>query len=288
MTQPKAATASAFLLHFALGAAAGGGCKWKMQHEPSALHQRAKEIAHSVSLTARAVKGRRSLSPVLTFMLLQVRLVRLAALLTLPLALANITQPSNCGPASGRFSASAFSSVVESFSGKRDSATQVYEADSVSVVLIYNGEVNQMPTLGPYALDLPPPAHAISVASAHMELRDKKNASLILERTQSVVFWTLPQGTSAADWRPTPDDIELMVKLSQHLKGRGELHDAMQASRCAFDKQQPRTFQSVTARIEFISALAALSPSQHAHIHEALDLAAQLQVSSSLELISRS
>jgi hypothetical protein len=69
-----------------------------------------------------------------------------------------------------------------------------------------------------------------------------------------------------------------MIRLSQHLKGRWELHDAMQASRCAFERAQTRTFQNVGTRIEFICALAALSPAQQPHIKEALDLATQLQV----------
>jgi hypothetical protein len=200
------------------------------------------------------------------------------AIFSLHLAHAEITEPSNCGVERGRFSASSFSSVAASVSEQQRSATQIYSADSVSVVLVYNGEDNELPTAGPYALHLPPPTQGVSAASLHLELRDKKNASIVLERTQSVVFWSLPQDVSAADWRPNSDDIDLMIKLSQHLKGRGELHDAMQASRCAFDKQGSRTFQSVTARIDFISALVALSPSQHSHMREALELATLLQV----------
>jgi hypothetical protein len=217
-------------------------------------------------------------------MLGQRRVVLILACATLALGLvsAEITEPSNCGLARGRFSASVFASVVESVSGQRHSAQQVYQADSVSVVLVYNGEENVLPVYHKdsaqhYLLDLPETL-TVTVASVHLELRDKENASHVLERTQSVVFWSLPQGVSAADWRPASDDIDLMVKLSQHLKGQGELHGAMQASRCVFDRQQPRTFQTVGSRIEFICALAALSPAQQPLMREALELATQLQV----------
>ena len=217
-------------------------------------------------------------------MLVQRRVVLIVACATLALGLvsAEILEPSNCGPARGRFSASAFASVVESVSGQRRSAQQVYQADSVSVLLVYNGGQTVLPVYHKdsaehYSLALPE-SLTVTVASVHLELRDKNNASHVLERTQSVVFWSLPQGVSAADWRPASDDIDLMVKLSQHLKGQGELHGAMQASRCVFDRQQPRTFQTVSSRIEFICALAALSPAQQPLLREALELATQLQV----------
>lgn len=201
-----------------------------------------------------------------------------SSILALGLVHAEILEPSDCGAARGRFRATAFSSV----SSRHSSATQIHPADSVNVVLVYNGVINNLPVLHAgssehYDVALPA-VDVATVASAHMELRHKNNASLVLERTQSVAFWVLPQGENAADWRATSAHIDMMVSLSQHLKGRGDLQDAMQASRCAFERQQPRTFQTVTARINFICALAALSPSQHVHMREALDLATQLKV----------
>ena len=78
--------------------------------------------------------------------------------------------------------------------------------------------------------------------------------------------------------QPSRDEIGELIQAMGSMQS--QLHDAMQASRCAFDVDQTRTFQNVGARIEFICALAALSPSQQPHIKEALELATQLQVHS--------
>ena len=201
------------------------------------------------------------------------------AILSLCVSDAELLEPSNCSPARTRIRASAFSSVGKvPSSGRQPAAAHMHNADSVRVVLLYNGAETELPVqLDDYDVALPE-GLGINVAAAHLELRDKKNATHVLERTQSVAFWLLPQEFNAANWRPTSDDIELMVKFSQHLKGQGQLYDAMQASRCAFEKAQTRTFQNVMARIDFICALAALSPTQQPHIKEALDLATQLQV----------
>jgi hypothetical protein len=206
-------------------------------------------------------------------------LFAVCAILSLCVSDAEVTEPSNCSPARNRIHSSPFSSVGKSpSSGRQPQAAHTHNVDSVRVVLLYNGAETELPVqLDDYDVALPE-ALGINVATVHLELRDKKNATHVLERTQSVAFWLLPQEFNAATWRPTSDDLDLMVKLSQHLKGQGQLHDAMQASRCAFEKAQTRTFQNVMARIEFICALAALSPAQQPHIKEALDLATQLQV----------
>lgn len=210
-------------------------------------------------------------------------LFALCAILILFTVHAEVTEPSNCSPARGRIRSSPFSSVgqLATSSGRQRTAAHIHDVDSVIVVLLYNGEETELPVYHGSAQHYDvaiPETQSVAVASAHLELRDKKNASLVFERTQSVAFWILPRLLDAAEWRAKSDDIDLMVKLSQHLKGRWQLHDAMQASRCAFEKMTPRTFQSVMARLEFICALAALSPSQQPHVKEALDLATQLQV----------
>ena len=211
-------------------------------------------------------------------------LIVVCAILALFTVHAAVTEPSNCSPARGRIRSSAFSSIGQpaTSSGRQRTAASIYNADSVSVVLVYNGDETELPvhhegSTQHYDVAIPE-TQSVAVASAHLELRDKKNASLVFERTQSVAFWILPRALDTSEWRPKSDDIDLMVKLSQHLKGRWQLHDAMQASHCAFERVMPRTFQSVMARLEFISALAALSPSQQPHVKEALDLATQLQV----------
>ena len=188
---------------------------------------------------------------------------------------AEVTEPSNCSPARGHIRASSF---------YRDSgpSSQIYDTHSVSAILMYNGEDTELPVYfegNGYDIAIPE-SQGDTVACLHLELRDKKNASIVFQRTQSIAFWVLSSEYDAALWRPQSHHIDMMVKLAQHLKGRGELHDAMQASRCAFDTDQQRTFQNVGARIEFICALAALSPSQQPHIKEALELATQLQVHS--------
>jgi hypothetical protein len=238
-------------------------------------------ICHSVACRRGQKMIRVPLACMHSTMLLCMIFVAFTVLL-LCLSNAEITEPSNCGPARGRLLASAFSSVGKSSFGRQRSATQIYDVDSVAVFLLYNGDETELPVYleGGARYDLVIPHTAgVNVASAHLELRDKNNATLVYERTQSVAFWIPSQELNVADWRPTSDDVGLMVKLSQHLKGQGLLQDAMQASRCAFERVPTRTFQNVMARIEFICALAALSPSQHSHINEALDLATQLQVS---------
>ena len=207
-----------------------------------------------------------------------------STILALCTANAEVQEPANCGPASGRIRASAFSSVVLSSSsvGSRSSATPPYDAKSVRVVLLYNGDETELPVFHQGTQDhydiVIPETQGVTVACAHLELRDKDNASLVFQRTQSVAFWILPKGSNAAAWLPNPDEIDTMTKLAQHMKGRGQLHDAMQASRCAFEKDPAKTFQNYGTRIEFICALAALSPSQQPHLSEALELAKHLQV----------
>jgi hypothetical protein len=211
-------------------------------------------------------------------------LIACTILVALCTANAEVEEPANCSPASGRIRAAAFSSLITPLSSadRRSSGAPPYDASSVRVVLLYNGDETELPVYHEGTQDhyniVVPATQSVTVACAHLELRDKNNASLVFQRTQSVAFWILPEGASAADWRPTPDHVDLMMKLAQHMKGRGELHDAMQASRCAFERDGTRTFQNVGTRIEFICALAALSPSQQPHLKEAFELARQLQV----------
>ena len=207
-----------------------------------------------------------------------------STILALCTANAEVEEPANCSPASGRIRAAAFSSLItpSSSADRRSSGAPPYDAKSVRVVLLYNGDETELPVFHQGTQDhydiVIPETQGVTVACAHLELRDKDNASLVFQRTQSVAFWILPEGASAADWRPTPDHVDLMMKLAQHMKGRGQLHDAMQASRCAFERDPAKTFQNYGTRIEFICALAALSPSQQPHLSEALELAKHLQV----------
>ena len=110
---------------------------------------------------------------------------------------AEVTEPSNCSPARGHIRASSF---------YRDSgpSSQIYDTHSVSAILMYNGEDTELPVYfegNGYDIAIPE-SQGDTVACLHLELRDKKNASIVFQRTQSIAFWVLSSEYDAAHWRP--------------------------------------------------------------------------------------